>query len=284
MITEAVKSLNPLPNVPLTMALTQSTSTPAALPLRIATNIFQDQTNPILKPTNSEEINVGGISKTNTTLTTGSSSSIMANNTTQGSSSFDLSKAIQNGSSDSNSCNICHKAFSNHEVLKKHIKSHILNTSSHCAACGQDFPDRLALAKHQTEVHSTERVFQCPQCEKGFKELRTLRLHLKIHNAEYPEQCNVCQKVFRTKWQLKQHQMDHGGERPYPCPECAFTCKTKQQLNEHRRKHSGEKAYSCTQCNTRFTYRNGLIKHTKLNRCPKKNHHSRRRNYCKEAN
>ena len=32
----------------------------------------------------------------------------------------------------------------------------------------------------------------------------------------------------------------------------------------------GEKAYSCAQCNTRFTYRNGLIKHTKLNRCPKK--------------
>ena len=73
MITEAVKSLNPLPNVPLTMALTQSTSTPAALPLRIATNIFQDQTNQILKPTNSEEMNVGGTSKTNTSLTTGRS-------------------------------------------------------------------------------------------------------------------------------------------------------------------------------------------------------------------
>lgn len=88
------------------------------------------------------------------------------------------------------------------------------------------------------QVHTLDRVFQCSQCDKGFKEMRTLRLHLKIHNAEYPEQCGVCQKVFRTKWQLKQHQMDHGGERPYPCPECSFTCKTKQQLNEHRRKHS----------------------------------------------
>lgn len=85
---------------------------------------------------------------------------------------------------------------------------------------------------------SSQQQHHCPQCLKGFKELRTLRLHLKIHNAEYPERCGVCAKAFRTKWQLKQHQMDHGGERPYPCPECTFTCKTKQQLNEHRRKHS----------------------------------------------
>ena len=49
------------------------------------------------------------------------------------------------------------------------------------------------------QVHTLDRVFQCSQCEKGFKEMRTLRLHLKIHNAEYPEQCGVCQKVFRTK-------------------------------------------------------------------------------------
>ena len=105
----------------------------------------------------------------------------------------------------------------------------------HFSYCAQEFSTWIFLT---LQVHTLDRVFQCSQCEKGFKEMRTLRLHLKIHNAEYPEQCSVCQKVFRTKWQLKQHQMDHGGERPYPCPECSFTCKTKQQLNEHRRKHS----------------------------------------------
>jgi len=164
-------------------------------------------------------------------------------------------------------CEVCDKKFSKLDVLKKHAKSHI---TCPCTVCNQVFRDKLTLTKHQIEVHTLDKVFQCPQCDKGFKELRTLRLHLKIHNSEYPEQCGVCKKVFRTKWQLKQHLMDHGGERPYPCPECSFTCKTKQQLNEHRRKHSGEKAYSCPQCGTRFTYRNGLIKHTKLNRCPKK--------------
>jgi len=164
------------------------------------------------------------------------------------------------------SCELCPKTFLHVEALRSHAKNHLLA----CLDCNKSFADQGGLTKHQEEVHAQEKSFHCSQCDKSFKELRTLRLHLKIHNSEYPEHCEVCKKGFRTKWQLKQHLMDHGGKRPYPCPECTFTCKTKQQLNEHRRKHSGEKAYSCPLCGTRFTYRNGLIKHTKLNRCPKK--------------
>ena len=44
----------------------------------------------------------------------------------------------------------------------------------------------------------------------------------------------------------------------------------------------GEKAYSCALCGTRFTYRNGLIKHTKLNRCPKKQFTSDSEKYSKK--
>lgn len=163
-------------------------------------------------------------------------------------------------------CNVCQKTFLQMDDLRKHNKNHLFS----CADCNQAFNDQISLTKHQEEMHTQDKNFHCSQCDKSFKELRTLRLHLKIHNSDYPEHCEVCKKGFRTKWQLKQHLMDHGGKRPYPCPECSFTCKTKQQLNEHRRKHSGEKAYSCPLCGTRFTYRNGLIKHTKLNRCPKK--------------
>ena len=50
-------------------------------------------------------------------------------------------------------CNICNKTFSRSDFLKKHLKSH--TNPSYCAACGQHFQDRLALAKHQTEVRTT---------------------------------------------------------------------------------------------------------------------------------
>jgi hypothetical protein len=49
-------------------------------------------------------------------------------------------------------CNICKRTFPGSDMLKKHSKSH--TNTSHCAACGQDFQDRLALAKHQTEVRT----------------------------------------------------------------------------------------------------------------------------------
>ena len=58
------------------------------------------------------------------------------------------------------------------------------------------------------QVHAQEKSFHCSQCDKSFKELRTLRLHLKIHNSEYPEHCEVCKKGFRTKWQVRNQHKD----------------------------------------------------------------------------
>ena len=59
------------------------------------------------------------------------------------------------------------------------------------------------------QVHPQEKSFHCSQCDKSFKELRTLRLHLKIHNSEYPEHCEVCKKGFRTKWQVRTNKSSH---------------------------------------------------------------------------
>ena len=69
-----------------------------------------------------------------------------------------------------------------------------------------------ALKRSSSQVHGQEKSFHCSQCDKSFKELRTLRLHLKIHNSEYPEHCEVCKKGFRTKWQVGSPRINEQGK------------------------------------------------------------------------
>ena len=113
-------------------------------------------------------------------------------------------------------CNVCQRTFLQIDDLRKHNKNHLFS----CADCNQAFNDQITLTKHQEEVvlylnggniyftvyfqmHTQDKNFHCSQCDKSFKELRTLRLHLKIHNSDYPEHCEVCKKGFRTKWQVE---------------------------------------------------------------------------------
>ena len=114
-------------------------------------------------------------------------------------------------------CNVCQKTFLQTDDLRKHNKNHLFS----CADCNQAFNDQITLTKHTEEVrilverekhlfnclffqlHTQDKNFHCSQCDKSFKELRTLRLHLKIHNSDYPEHCEVCKKGFRTKWQVE---------------------------------------------------------------------------------
>ena len=72
------------------------------------------------------------------------------------SSSMDASKESSIGE---HICTICNKGFSRLDILKKHVKTSHTN-ASHCAACGQDFQDRLALAKHQTEVRMLSILYE----------------------------------------------------------------------------------------------------------------------------
>ena len=51
--------------------------------------------------------------------------------------------------SNCHSCNVCHKKFSRADILRKHVKTHV---NSSCSVCGQIFNDKVALAKHQSEV------------------------------------------------------------------------------------------------------------------------------------
>ncbi|NWZ17097.1 ZNF22 protein, partial [Agelaius phoeniceus] len=67
-------------------------------------------------------------------------------------------------------------------------------------------------------IHTGERPFECPQCQKRFHTSSTLLQHQRIHSEERPFCCPDCGKGFKRKYHLIRHQRHiHTGERPYKC-------------------------------------------------------------------
>lgn len=48
-------------------------------------------------------------------------------------------------------------------------------------------------------VHSNVYKFKCEVCKRGFKTLKSLKLHTNNHTGNKPHQCQKCPKAFNTK-------------------------------------------------------------------------------------
>ena len=66
--------------------------------------------------------------------------------------------------SNCHSCNVCNKKFSRADILRKHVKTHV---NSSCSVCGQIFNDKVALAKHQSEVGPSFDISRFPISDHG---------------------------------------------------------------------------------------------------------------------
>lgn len=201
------------------------------------------------------------------------------------------SSAINTNSS---SCNLCNKIFSqvshcdNHEEstdknqlelatsqFKNNIYSdlvaHKTNQQSHsqtrldpktfvCSQCPKMFAQRTNLKNHE-RVHSGEKPYKCDVCQRSFSQRGNLNTHRRTHGGEKEFVCEVCLKAFSQKGNLKNHARTHTGERPYHCKECGKTFGQHTDLCNHERVHTGEKPFVCTVCSKAFSQRANLKIH-----------------------
>ncbi|XP_068096698.1 zinc finger protein 664-like isoform X2 [Hyperolius riggenbachi] len=114
---------------------------------------------------------------------------------------------------------------------------------------------------HQKIAQATNKPFQCNICEKYFKTLGILNVHIKTHSGVRPHQCTECGRGFRDNWNLKVHQKIHTGETAYKCSVCEKGFIQYATYMKHQRVHTGEKPYSCCYCNKRFTNSSNLLRH-----------------------
>lgn len=130
-----------------------------------------------------------------------------------------------------------------------------------CPECDKLFKDVSSLRRHE-KIHKGLKPFVCIFCSKTFRQATQLKTHLRIHTGEKPFNCPDCDKCFAQKCQLVAHRrMHHGEEKPYTCERCGFKFATSSNYKIHIRLHSGEKPYVCDICGQAFAQSSTLTYH-----------------------
>ena len=131
-------------------------------------------------------------------------------------------------------CKECGKKFFSTKDRNKHMREEQHGWS--CEICGKICVSLAQLEKHR-EVHEEKK--ECPQC--GVK-VRNLQVHIdRIHTVDKRFKCPHCEKGFLYQEELNDHiDCVHLNARRYQCRYCDFKFNDPSNRHHHEKKKHGK--------------------------------------------
>ena len=154
-------------------------------------------------------------------------------------------------SADTAECKYCGKVYHTGRKLTDHINQEHPGdqTIFACPFCTQPFNQYSEYLKNLGE--HKDRVLKCRLCNKEFKTITRLRIHIKMH----VNQCPFCSENFLTPQALQDHMKENHETDPgaveRQCSLCKFTSDSISKLAEHNQ--SVHCPYGCNICFLRFS-------------------------------
>ncbi|XP_076060894.1 uncharacterized protein LOC143036875 [Oratosquilla oratoria] len=163
-------------------------------------------------------------------------------------------------------CELCNLICETREYYRKHQRAEHGGENVvryQCNACEKSFLEKHRYDDHMI-THSSEKAFACPICEKQFKRMRPLNVHLLRAHSDQSQKhiCSYCKNVFNSVAELERHKSIH--KRECPCQACGHVYSTKAALQNHLAVHHNNGStplYGCPVCDLRFAKEYNLKAH-----------------------
>ncbi|XP_056129313.1 telomere zinc finger-associated protein isoform X2 [Lampris incognitus] len=141
-------------------------------------------------------------------------------------------------------CSFCGHAFTQKTNLNMHLRVHTGERPYQCHLCGKTFRTQASLDKHH-RTHTGERPFSCEFCEQRFTEKGPLVRHIASkHQEGRPHCCHICDKTFKAMEQLRVHLRRHKGMRKFECKDCGYKFTRQAHLRRHTLIHKRTENYN----------------------------------------
>lgn len=113
---------------------------------------------------------------------------------------------MESGSGRVYSCGVCGQSYGSRRALLAHTESHSRYQPHRCMLCGQGFPDDQLVAAHVRERHAGAiPANACQLCGKTCKDRRALQKHSWVHSSERSYSCPKCDKRFHSRARLRRY-------------------------------------------------------------------------------